>query len=103
MALRGRQRYTQSDAGPPLERVRLRGFAAAGATLFPLVVLAIAFVGPLVQLLAWALDSWDDPLVRDGFGTWARNSFMLGTIAALVVLPTRARPRLRRFASRRRA
>ena len=85
--LRGRQRYTQSDAGPPLERVRLKGFAAAGATLFPLVVLAIAFVGPLVQLLAWALDSWDDPLVRDGFGTWARNSFMLGTIAALVVLP----------------
>jgi iron(III) transport system permease protein len=87
-AMRGRQRYTQSDSGPPLERVRLHGIGALAATLFPLVVLAIAFAGPLVQLVAWAFESWDDPLVRDGFGTWARNSFMLGTIAALIVLPT---------------
>lgn len=87
-AMRGRQRYTQSDSGPPLERVRLHGFAAWAATAFPLIVLAIAFVAPLVQLLSWAVDSWDDPLVRDGFGTWARNSFMLGTLAALIVVPT---------------
>ena len=87
-ALRGRQRYTQSDAGPPLERARLRGSKAWAATAFPVIVLAAAFVGPLVQLLSWALDTWDDPLVRDGFGTWARNSFMLGTLAALIVVPT---------------
>ena len=87
-AMRGRQRYTQSDAGAPVERVRLHGVKAWVATLLPLIVLAIAFAGPVVQLVSWALDSWDDPLVRDGFGTWARNSFMLGTIAALIVVPT---------------
>jgi iron(III) transport system permease protein len=86
--LRGRQRYMQSDIGPQVERLRLRGVAGAAATLLPLLVLAIAFFGPLVQLISWALESWDEPLVRDEFGTWARNSFMLGTIAALVVLPT---------------
>ncbi len=87
-AMRGRHRYSQSEAGPPLERVRLHGLAGWAATAFPVAVVAIAFAGPLVQLLSWAIDSWDDPLVRDGFGTWARNSFMLGTIAALIVVPT---------------
>ncbi len=87
-AMRGRQRYAQSDSGPPLERVRLHGLAAWVATAFPVLVVAIAFAGPLVQLLSWAFDSWDDPLVRSGFGTWARNSLMLGTIAALIVVPT---------------
>jgi iron(III) transport system permease protein len=87
-AMRGRQRYAQSDAGPPLERVRLHGLAAWVATAFPVAVVAVAFAGPLAQLVSWAIDSWDDPLVRDGFGTWARNSLMLGTIAALIVVPT---------------
>ena len=86
--MRGRQRFTQSDAGPPLERVRLRGPRAMAATLFPMLVLAVAFAGPVVQLVAWALESWDDALVRTGFGTWARNSFLLGTLAALIVVPT---------------
>jgi iron(III) transport system permease protein len=87
-AMRGRHRYTQAEAGPPLERVRLRGLAGLAATAFPVAVVAVAFAGPLVQLVVWAIDSWDDPLVRDEFGTWARNSFMLGTIAALIVVPT---------------
>ncbi len=86
--MRGRQRFTQSDAGPAVERVRLRGPRALAATLFPVLVLAVAFAGPVVQLAAWALESWDDALVRTGFGTWARNSFMLGTLAALIVVPT---------------
>jgi iron(III) transport system permease protein len=87
-SMRGRQRFTQSDAGPPLERVRLRGPRALAATLLPVLVLAVAFAGPVVQLIAWALESWDDSLVRSGFGTWARNSLMLGTLAALIVVPT---------------
>jgi iron(III) transport system permease protein len=56
--------------------------------LIPTLVLAIAFAGPVVQLVTWAFDSWDDPLVRSGFGTWARNSFMLATLTAFIVLPT---------------
>ena len=85
--MRGRQRYAQSVQG-------LRSSACActvsrgSRTAFPVLVVAIAFAGPLAQLLSWVIDSWDDPLVRDGFGTWARNSLMLGTIAALIVVPT---------------
>ena len=85
--MRGRQRYTQTESGPPLERVRLHGIRAAAAALFPTLVLAIAFAGPVVQLVLWAIESWNEPLVRTGFGTWARNSFMLASLAALIVLP----------------
>ena len=85
--MRGRQRFTQSESGPPLERVRLRGPRAFGAAFLPTLVLAIAFVGPLVQLVVWGFESWDEPLVRTGFGTWARNSLMLASLAALIVIP----------------
>lgn len=86
-AMRGRQRFDESGTGPPLERVRLHGLRAAAATAVPLLVLAVAFAGPVIQLVVWALESWEEPLVRHGFGTWLRNSFMLGTLSALVVLP----------------
>ena len=87
--MRGRQRYSgHSSPGASVERVRLRGVRAAVATAVPLVVLAVAFAGPVVQLAAWATESWDDALVRSGFGTWARNSFMLSTLTAFIVLPT---------------
>lgn len=86
--MRGRQRYAQEGAdAPSLARVRLRGVRALVAALVPIAVLAVAFLGPVVQLAAWALESWDEPLVRSGFGAWARNSFMLATLTAFIVLP----------------
>lgn len=86
--MRGRQRYAQQSAdAPSLERVRLRGVRALVAALVPTAVLAVAFLGPVAQLAAWALESWDEPLVRSGFGTWSRNSFMLATLTAFIVLP----------------
>ena len=87
-AMRGRQRYAGATTSPAVERVRLHGPRAVVALLIPTLVLAVAFAGPVVQLVSWALDSWDDPLVRSGFGTWARNSFMLATLTASIVLPT---------------
>jgi iron(III) transport system permease protein len=87
-AMRGRQRYAGATTSPAVERVRLHGPRAVVAALVPTLVLAVAFAGPVVQLVSWALDSWDDPLVRSGFGTWARNSFMLATLTACIVLPT---------------
>ena len=86
--MRGRQRYAGASTSPAVDRVRLHGLRAVVAVLIPTVVLAVAFAGPVVQLISWALDSWDDPLVRSGFGTWARNSFMLATLTACIVLPT---------------
>jgi iron(III) transport system permease protein len=85
--MRGRQRYAAGGSGPALDRVRLRGARALAAAVVPLGVLALAFGGPVAQLAAWAVESWDDSLVRDGFGTWARNSFMLATLTALIVVP----------------
>ena len=79
------------DARPPaLRAVAMPGLrsSACACTVsrrgsrraFPVLVLAIAFAGPLVQLLSWAFDSWDDPLVRTGSGPgratascWARS------------------------------
>jgi len=87
-AMRGRQRYAGAGTSPAVERVRLHGVRAVVAALVPTVVLAVAFAGPVVQLVTWALDSWDDPLVRSGFGTWARNSLMLATLTAFIVIPT---------------
>jgi len=86
--MRGRQRYAGASTSPAVERVRLHGLRAVVAVLIPTVVLAVAFAGPVVQLISWALDSWDDPLVRSGFGTWARNSLMLATLTAFIVIPT---------------
>jgi len=87
-AMRGRQRYAGAGTSPAVERVRLHGVRAVVAALVPTVVLAVAFAGPVVQLVTWALDSWDDPLVRSCFGTWARNSLMLATLTAFIVIPT---------------
>jgi len=86
--MRGRQRYAEQSTGASVERVRLRGARAAVATLFPLAVLIIAFAGPVAQLVGWAFESWDDTLVRSGFGTWLRNSLMLSVLAAVIVVPT---------------
>ena len=85
--MRGRQSYAEAGSSQSLERVRLRGPRALAAALLPTLVLAVAFAGPVAQLAAWAAESWDQSLVRNDFGTWARNSFMLATLAALLVVP----------------
>ena len=58
----------RASTSPAVERVRLHGPRAVVAALVPTLVLAVAFAGPVVQLVAWALDSWDDPLVRRASG-----------------------------------
>ena len=87
--MRGRQHFEQLHAGrgAGVARVRLRGPKAALATAFPVLVLALAFLGPVVQLAIWSFSSLDEPLVRSDFPTWARNSFLLATVTALVALP----------------
>lgn len=86
--MRGRQHFEQqAGRAAGVARVRLRGWRAAAAAAFPLAVLALAFGDPVVQLAIWSLESLDEPLVRSEFGTWARNSFLLATVAALVAVP----------------
>ena len=84
---RRRQRFEQqSGRAPGPERVRLTGLASFLAPLFPLAIITLAFIDPVVQLIAWAGESWSDPLVRTGFGTWARNSVMLSTLTAVIAV-----------------
>lgn len=86
--VRGRQRYEQQGGrSAAAVRVRLRGPRAWLAAALPVAVLAVAFLDPLVQLAIWSFSSLDEPLVRSGFGTWARNSLMLAGMAALVAVP----------------
>lgn len=85
---RGRSRFhQQAGRSAGVARVRLSGPRAWLAAAFPVAVLAIAFVDPVVQLVIWSLSSVDDPLVRSGFGTWARNSIVLALVAALIAVP----------------
>jgi iron(III) transport system permease protein len=85
---RGRSRFhQQAGRSAGVARVRLRGPRAWLAAAFPVAVLAIAFIDPVVQLVIWSFSSFDEPLVRSGFGTWARNSIVLALMAALIAVP----------------
>ncbi|MEX2194430.1 MAG: iron ABC transporter permease [Thermoleophilaceae bacterium] len=85
---RGRSRFEQqAGRAAGVARVRLHGPRAWLAAAFPTAVLAVAFVDPVAQLVVWSFSSLDEPLVRSGFGTWARNSIVLAVVAALVAVP----------------
>ena len=57
---RARARFTDPGRGGSQRRIRLRGRAALGASLFAWGVLLLAFVAPVWRLLSWALGSLDD-------------------------------------------
>jgi iron(III) transport system permease protein len=83
---RGRARYHQQAAGgdvvPP---VRLRGFAAAAATIMPLALVGVVVVAPLAQLAVWSVESIGEGLLAPEFATAARNSLLLAAVSALLV------------------
>jgi iron(III) transport system permease protein len=85
-ALRGRARFTQSRRrGAGVARVPLRGGRAVAATAACAVVLAAAFVLPVLQLLAWAgplLLQWP-PL--PGFNAVLTGTLGLAGAAAFIV------------------
>ena len=87
--LRGRARYHGALArGEAVVPRRLHGPRAALATALPCVLLALVLVGPVIQLLAWAVESVGEgagagDLVRD-----ALTSITLAGIAALLAAAT---------------
>ena len=84
-ALRGRARFVQSHRrGVAGQRLPLAGGRAAAATTVCGLVLAAAFVIPLVRLVVWASDAatgWRT--VVPAFTTVLRNTVGLATAAAL--------------------
>jgi iron(III) transport system permease protein len=83
---RGRARFNQvaarGDLAPP---VRLRGAAAAGAVLGPLVLVGVVVVAPLAQLGVWSIESIREGLLAPEFATAARNSVLLAGMSAVLV------------------
>jgi iron(III) transport system permease protein len=82
-ALRGRARFAQSHRrGPGVTPVRLQGWPAAGATGGCILVLALAFVLPVGQLLAWTGEAIGAG--RLDFASLLANTLVLASLAALL-------------------
>ncbi|MGH3822985.1 MAG: ABC transporter permease, partial [Pseudonocardiaceae bacterium] len=87
--LRGRARYHQTlardDAVTPR---RLSGWRAGLATAFPCLLLAVVFAVPVLQLLAWSLETVVASRVGARLGEAAFNTALLGVAAAVIAVIT---------------
>lgn len=87
---RGRARFGQSGGrGAGLERRRLGGWRAVGATAVCGGVVVAAFIGPVIQLAVWAIDEQRNgrgtPLV-DQYPEYLANSLQLMVVTVVVCL-----------------
>lgn len=104
--VRGRARFTSAGgAGQGIVATRLRGARAAAAAGGCLLVLALSFAAPAVQLVVWAAaEARSDrgtPLV-DRFVEFLGNSLLLGAVtAAICVAVALAVTNAARFGNRR--
>lgn len=107
---RGRARYHQAlGAGDAVEPRRLHGWARWLAPLPGVLLLALVFVIPVAQLVAWSVETVVEDQLGADLASAARNTLLLGVLAALVAVVTstivaygqRAQPsRLGKVASR---
>ena len=80
--LRQNRRYAAKNYSPV--RIRLQGGARWGAVLFCSVILAMAFVVPLIQLLIWVYSVWQEDF--DGrYPVFLLHSIWLAGLAAVAV------------------
>ena len=80
--LRQNRRYAAKNYSPV--RIRLQGGARWGAILFCSVILAMAFVVPLIQLLVWVYSVWHEDF--DGrYPVFLLHSIWLAGLAAVAV------------------
>lgn len=87
--LRGRARYHQTLArGDAVSPRRLTGWRAGLATALPCLLLAVVFVVPVLQLLAWSLETVVADRVGDRLGEAAFNTVLLAAAAAVIAVIT---------------
>jgi len=87
--LRGRARYHQAlGAGDAVEPRPLTGARRWVAALPGTVLLLVVFAVPVVQLVAWSVETVAEDQLADGLGSAARNTLLLGALAALVAVVT---------------
>lgn len=87
--LRGRARYQQAlSRGDAVEPRRLHGWRAGLAALPGVVLLTVVFALPVVQLVAWSLETIADGTVAPNLGRAARTTLLLGVATAFVAVIT---------------
>jgi iron(III) transport system permease protein len=85
--LRGRARYHGALArGEAVVPRRLRGPRGWLAAALPVALLAVVLVGPLVQLVAWAIGSLGEGAAGADLAREALTSLGLATVAALIAV-----------------
>lgn len=88
-ALRGRARYHQAlGRGDAVVPRPLGGWRRWVAPVPGVVLLAIVFVLPVAQLVAWSVETVADGDVDRDLGAAARNTLLLGAVAAVVAVMT---------------
>ena len=88
-ALRGRAGYHQAlGRGDAVVPRPLRGWRRWAAPVPGAVLLAVVFVLPVAQLVAWSVETVADGHVDDDLAGAARNTLLLGLIAAAVAVMT---------------
>lgn len=88
-ALRGRARYHQAlGRGDAVTPRALTGWRRWVAPAPPVVLLALVFVLPVSQLVAWTVETVRDGTVDPDLLESARNTVVLGVVAAIVAVTT---------------
>jgi len=88
-ALRGRARYHQAlGRGDAVVPRPLTGWRRWAAPVPPVVLLLLVFVLPVAQLAAWTLETVREGTVDADLFRSARNTLMLGAVAAVVAVTT---------------
>lgn len=80
---RSRMRYTQAGRHQETGRRRLRGLTAWAACFYALAVVALAFIAPMLQLLMWAANVFEQDFDSRYFG-FLQHSLLLAGFAALI-------------------
>ena len=89
--LRGRARYHQAlGRGDAITPVRLRGWRGWLAAFPCVALLALVFVIPVAQLVAWSVETIADGRVDPRIGNAIFSTLMLGAIAAPTAVATGA-------------
>jgi iron(III) transport system permease protein len=87
--LRGRARYHQNlGAGDAVQPRPLTGWRRWLAPVPGVAVLAVVFVVPVAQLVAWSVETVAGDQLADDLWPAARNTLLLGVLAALVAVIT---------------
>ena len=88
-ALRGRARYHQAlGRGDAVAPRPLTGWRRWAAPVLPVALLLVVFALPVAQLAAWAVETVADGSVDADLARSARNTLVLGVVAALVAVVT---------------